>query len=86
MSFQEAKRRFYREDLKLYSHNKKELDLPVQTIHIFSKYIGMEFGIGKCAMLVMVKGKIAKSVGIDCQMVNLLSHYRKVKIISIFEC
>ena len=52
-------------DLKLYSRNKKELDSIVQTIHIFSKNIGMEFGIEKCAMLVIEKGKIVKSVGIE---------------------
>ena len=37
----------------------------VQTVHVFSEYIGMEFGIEKCAMLVMEKGKIVKSVGIE---------------------
>ena len=52
-------------DLKLYSHNEKELDLLDQTICIFSKDIGMEFGIEKCAMLVIEKGKIVKSVGIE---------------------
>ena len=37
----------------------------VQTVRVFSKYIGMEFSIEKCAMLVMEKGKIVKSVGIE---------------------
>ena len=32
---------------------------------MFSKDIGMEFGIEKCAMLVIKKGKIVKSVGIE---------------------
>ena len=41
------------------------MDSLVQTIHIFSKDIGMEFGIEKCAMLVIEKGKIVKSVGIE---------------------
>ena len=31
----------------------------------FSEDIGMKFGIEKCAMLVMEKGKIVKSVGIE---------------------
>ena len=52
-------------DLKLYSRNEKELDLLVQTISIFSKYLGMEFGIEKCAMLLTEQGKIVKSVGIE---------------------
>ena len=49
----------------LYCHNEKELDLLVQAIHIFSKDIGMEFGIEKCAMLVIEKGKIMKSICIE---------------------
>ena len=36
-----------------------------QTIRIFSKDIGMEFDIEKCAMLVIEKGKIVKSVGME---------------------
>ena len=53
------------DDLKLYSRNEKELDSLVQTIRTFSKDIGMEFDIEKCAMLVIEKGKIVKSVGIE---------------------
>ena len=41
------------------------LDSLVQTVHVFSEDIGMEFGIEKYAMLVMEKGKIVKSVGIE---------------------
>ena len=55
----------FMDDLKLYSCNKKELDSLVQTIRIFSKDIEMEFSIEKCAMLVIEKGKIVKSVGIE---------------------
>ena len=55
----------FMDDLKLYSRNEKELDSLVQTIHIFSKDIAMEFGIEKCAMLVIEKRKIVKSVGIE---------------------
>ena len=55
----------FMDDLKLYSGNEKELDLSVQAIHTFSNDIGMQFGIEKCAMLVIEKGKIVKSVGIE---------------------
>ena len=37
------------------------MDSLVQTVRVFSEDIGMEFG----AMLVMEKGKIVKSVGIE---------------------
>ena len=52
-------------DLKLYSRNDKGLDSLVQTISAVSEDIGMEFGIEKCATLVIEKGKIVKSVGIE---------------------
>ena len=54
----------FMDDLKLYSRCEKGLD-SVQTGRVFSEDIGMEFGIEKCAMLVMEKGKIVKSVGIE---------------------
>ena len=53
------------DDLNLYSRSDKRLDSLVQTVHVFSKDIGMEFVIEKCAMLVMEKGKLVKSVGIE---------------------
>ena len=53
------------DDLKLHSQSDKRLDSLVQTVCVFSEDIGMEFGIEKCVMLVMEKGKIVKSVGIE---------------------
>ena len=47
----------FRDDLKLHSRNEKELDSLIQTACVFSD-IGMQFGIKKCAILVMEKGKI----------------------------
>ena len=55
----------FMDDLKLNSRNEKGLDSLVQAVRVFSKDIGMEFVIEKCAMLVMEKGKIVKSVGIE---------------------
>ena len=53
------------DDLKLYSRSKKGLDSLAQTVRVFSEDIRMEFGKEKCAMLVMEKGRIVKSVGIE---------------------
>ena len=36
------------DELKLHSRNEKELDSLFQTIHIFSRGIGMEFSTEKC--------------------------------------
>ena len=49
----------------MYSKSEKALDSLIQTVRIFSTDIGMQFGIDKCAMLVMKKGKIVKSDGIQ---------------------
>ena len=55
----------FMDDLKLYSRNEKGLDSLVQTVRVFGEDIVMESGIEKCAMLVMEKEKIVKSVGIE---------------------
>ena len=52
-------------DFKLYSRSEKGLNSLVQAFRAFSEDIGIEFGIEKCSMLVMEKGKIVKSVGIE---------------------
>ena len=49
----------------MYSRHEKGLNSLGQTVRVFSQDIGMEFGIEKCAILVMEKGKIVKSVGIE---------------------
>ena len=54
----------YMDDLKLYAKNEKELDSLVQTVKVFSKDIGMDFGVEKSAMLVMKRGKKTTSDGI----------------------
>ena len=55
----------FMDDLKLYSRSEKGLDSFVLIVRVSSEDLGMEFGIEKCAMLVMEKGKIVKSVGIE---------------------
>ena len=64
------------------------MDSLVQTIHIFSEHIGMEFGIEKCAILVIEKGKIMKSVGIelaDGKVFKSLQEGKSYKYIGILE-
>ena len=59
-------------DLKLYSRNENELDSLVQAIGIFSKDMRMEISIEKCAMLVIEKRKLVKSVGIELPDGNII--------------
>ena len=64
-SKEKIKHLLFMDDLKLYSRSEKGFDSLVQTVRVFSEDIGMEFGIEKCATLVMQKGKIVKSFGIE---------------------
>ena len=53
------------DNLKLYGKTMQELDSLMQTARIFSSVIGMQFGISKCAMLDMERGKVVRSEGIE---------------------
>ena len=72
----------------LYSRNEKGLDSLVRTVRVFSEDIGMEFGIEKCAMLVMEKGEIVRSVGIelpDVKVIKSLQEGESYKHLGILE-
>ena len=43
--------------LNYLQKNEKELQTLINVVRIYSRDIGMEFGIEKCAMLVMKSGK-----------------------------
>ena len=47
----------YMDGIKLSAKNEKELETLIHAVRIYSQDIGMEFGIEKCAMLVMKSGK-----------------------------
>ena len=51
-------------ELKLSGSNEKSLESLIQTVLVFINDIGMEFGVGKCVVLTMKKGKMANSDGI----------------------
>ena len=55
----------YMDDIKLFAKNERELETLRQTLSIYSQDIGMEFGIEKCAMLVMKSGKQRMTEGIE---------------------
>ena len=52
------------DDPKFYSKSEMPLDSLIQTVKIFSEDVGMQFGIEKCAVLVMKKGEIVELGGI----------------------
>ena len=41
------------DDINLFAKNEEELEILMQVVRIYSDDIGMEFGIEKCAMLIM---------------------------------
>ena len=55
----------YMDDIKLFAKNEKELETLINTIRIYSRDIGMEFGIEKCAMLIMKSGKRQLTDGME---------------------
>ena len=59
------------DDIKLFAKNEKELETLIHAVRIYSQGIGMEFGIEKCAMLVMKIGKRHMTDGME-----LPNHHR----------
>ena len=55
----------YMDDIKLFAKNEKELETQIPTVRIYSQDVGMEFGIEKCALLVMKSGKRQLNEGIE---------------------
>ena len=55
----------YMDDIKLFAKNEKELETLIHAVRIYSQDIGMEFGIEKCAMLVMKSGKLHLTEGME---------------------
>ena len=55
----------YMDDIKLFAKNVRELETLINSVRICSQDIGMEFGIEKCAMLVMKNGKRHMTDGME---------------------
>ena len=55
------------DDIKLFAKNEKELETLIHGVRIYSQDIGMEFGIQKCAMLVMKSGKRHMTDGMELE-------------------
>ena len=51
-------------DLKLFGKSEDQIDSLVQTVQLFSEDIGMEFGLKKCGVLLMKRGKKVRFDGI----------------------
>ena len=54
----------FMDDLKVYAKNEEHTNTIVRTVHVFKPNIGIEFGIKKCGVFTIKRGKIKKSSGI----------------------
>ena len=68
------------DDSKLYGNSEDEVDLLVRTVWLFSQDIGMEFGVKKCAVVVMKSVK-----GLNCQTGKISGLLNKMDI-NILAC
>ena len=50
-------------DLKLYAKSEEQVNTLAKAVHVFSTGVGMDFGIKKCGIITMKRGKIVKSEG-----------------------
>ena len=62
---QEINHLMYMDDIKLFAKKEKELETLIHAVKIYSQDIEMEFGIEKCAMLVMKSGKRHMTDGME---------------------
>ena len=53
------------DDLKLYGKSENEIKRLVSTAEVFSRDIGMEFGIKKCGVIIINRGKVKSTDGIE---------------------
>ena len=53
------------DDIKLFAKNEKELETLIHTVRIYSRDIGIEFGIEKCTILIMKSGKRQLTDGME---------------------
>ena len=54
----------FMDDLKLFAKSKNQIDSLVLTVNIFSEDNGMQFGIKKCGVLTIERGKVIRTDGI----------------------
>ncbi|XP_069983749.1 uncharacterized protein [Penaeus vannamei] len=54
----------FMDDLKLFAKDNDQIDSLVNTVRIFSEDIKIEFGLSKCGVLIIKRGKVVESDGL----------------------
>ena len=78
----------YMNDIKLFAKNEKELETLIHAVRIYSQDIGMEFGIEKCAKIVMKSGKRHITDGLELpnqDKIRTLGENKTYKYLGILE-
>ena len=55
----------YMDDIKLYAKNEQDIDSLIHLTRVFSADIGMTFGLAKCGRLIVSRGKVKNTSGIN---------------------
>jgi hypothetical protein len=55
----------YMDDIKLYAKNERDIDSLIHLTRVFSTDIKMTFGLEKCARLIVNRGRITATQGVD---------------------
>ena len=75
----------YMDDIKLFDKNKKELEVLIKSVGIYSQDIGIEFAIEKCTMLILKIEKRHKMKGIELPNQGKIRTHRKKENFKYFE-
>ena len=54
----------FMDDLKVFGKNEMGIDSLIKTVEVFSCDIGMDFGIRKCGLACVKRGKLSKAEGL----------------------
>ena len=68
------------DDLKIYRKNGREINALASTVEIFSTDIGLDFWIKKCGTLILKRGKVVRSDGIELPSGEKLRRLKKLDI------
>ena len=73
----------YIDDIKLYAENKQKLQELTKTTENFSKDINMKFGLDKCAIIVIEKGKCSPKLPEDGETIKVMSESDTYKYLGL---
>ena len=71
----------FMDGLKLLFKSEEQMDTLVRTVYVFNTDIGMEFGMKKCGVLTMKRGKVVRCEGIKSPNSEVIKEVQKERYI-----